>query len=156
MGKKGSAAAAEDTADTVLTLPSTNGSQLALFPWLRELDGNLECFDSDEAYFLTTGSWVNNAGKAVFFTVQHALLARAGFISQEKYGIFKPLPSDGFMALYASKLVEVAAGAPIPRPAALATLPLAPTRAWSIVHENRAFCSQNKNTFSAEKTTKTR
>ena len=156
MGKKGATAASEDVADTVQSLPTTNGSQLTLFPWLRELDGNLECFDSDEAYYLTNGSWVNNAGKAVFYTVQHALLARAGFISQERYGIFKPLPVDGFMDLYATKLAEVMAGAPIPRPAALATLPLAPTRAWSIVHENRAFCSQNKNTFSAEKTTKTR
>ena len=71
MGKKGSAAA-EDSTDTVQTLPVTNGSQLALYPWLRELDGNLECFDADEAYYMTTGSWVNNAGKAVFTTPEHA------------------------------------------------------------------------------------
>ena len=87
MGKKGATAASDDAADTVQSLPTTNGSQLALFPWLRELDGNLECFDSDEAYYLTNGSWVNNAGKAVYFSVEHAVLARAGFLAKEKFGI---------------------------------------------------------------------
>ena len=126
MGKKGSGGSADDSADTVQSLPVTNGSQLALYPWLRELEGNLECFDSDEAYFLTTSSWVNNAGKAVFFTPQHALLARGGFIAAERYGIFKPLPNDGFLGLYAQKLAEVAAGAAIPRPLALGSLPETP------------------------------
>ena len=120
MGKKGTGESAAESADPVQSLPVTNGSQLALYPWLRELDGNLECFDADEAYFLTTSSWVNNAGKAVFFTPQHAILARAGFIAAERYGIFKPLPTDGFLGLYAQKLSEVAAGAAIPRPLALA------------------------------------
>ena len=99
MGKKAQTEST-DSSDTVAKLATCNGSQLALYPWMRELDGNLECLDADEAYFLTTGSWVNNAGKAVFFTVEHALMARAGFISKERYGIFKPPPTDGFVALY--------------------------------------------------------
>ena len=74
---------------------------------MRELDGNTECFEADEAFFLTTGSWVNNAGKAVYLSPQHAVLARGGFIAKEKYGIFKPLPTDGFAALYGTSLVAV-------------------------------------------------
>ena len=97
MGKRNSSGSADDSADTVQSLPTTNGSQLALFPWLRELAGKTECLEADEAYYLNTGSWVNNAGKAVFFTPHHAVLAKAGFISQEKYGIYKPLPTDGFI-----------------------------------------------------------
>ena len=97
MGKRATGGSAEESADTVQSLPTTNGSQLSLFPWLRELSGNTECFEADEAYFLNTGSWVNNAGKAVFYSPHHAVLARAGFISQEKYGIYKPLPTDGFI-----------------------------------------------------------
>ena len=93
MGKRNSSGSADDSADTVQSLPTTNGSQLALFPWLRELAGNSDCFEADEAYFLNTGTWVNNAGKAVFYTPQHAVLTRAGFISQEKFGIYKPPPT---------------------------------------------------------------
>ena len=125
MVKKGSAAGAADT-DSGQSLPSTNGSQLALYPWMRELDGNTECFEADEAFFLTTGSWVNNAGKAVYLSLQHAVLARGGFISKEKYGIFKPRPTDGFAALYGTSLVAVAAGEPIPNAAALGSLPSVP------------------------------
>lgn len=68
---------------------------------MRELDGNTECFEADEAYFLTNGSWVNNAGKAVYSSPHHAVLARAGFIAKERFGIFKPLPTDEFVGLYA-------------------------------------------------------
>ena len=78
MGKRATGGSAEESADTVQSLPTTNGSQLSLFPWLRELSGNTECFEADEAYFLNTGSWVNNAGKAVFYSPQHAVLAIAG------------------------------------------------------------------------------
>ena len=84
MVKKGNTGASVEAPESAQTLPCTNGSQLALYPWMRELDGNLECLDADEAYFLTTSSWVNNAGKAVFSTVEHALMARAGFISKER------------------------------------------------------------------------
>ena len=127
MGRKATGGSAYDSADTVQSLPTTNGSQLALFQWLRELAGNLECFEADEVYFLNTGSWVNNAGKAVFYTPQHAVLARAGFISQERFGIYKPPPTDGYIQLYTQKLAEVAAGAPIPNPVAVRALPLVPT-----------------------------
>ena len=128
MGKRTTSGLSADvSADTVQSLPTTNGSQLALFPWLRELAGNVECLEADEAYYLTTGSWVNNAGKAVFYSPQHAVLARAGFISQEKYGIHKPPPSDGFLGLYEIKLLEVAAGMSIPNANVMTTLPLQPT-----------------------------
>ena len=126
MGKKATGGFAEDSADTVQSLPTTNGSQLSLFPWLRELAGNTECFEADEAYFLNTGSWVNNAGKAVFYSPHHAVLAAAGFISQEKYGIYKPPPMDGFVQLYTQKLAEVAAGAAIPNAMVVNSLPVAP------------------------------
>ena len=130
MGKKAAAGSADDPADTVQSLPTTNGSQLALYPWLRDLAGNTECLEADEAYFLSTGSWVNNAGKAVFTSVHHAVLARAGFISKEKYGIFKPLPTDAFMGLYASTLAELVAGTTtIPNAAAMTALPASPTTA---------------------------
>ena len=127
MVKKGNTGATVEAPESALTLPCTNGSQLALYPWMRELDGNTECFEADEAFFLTTGSWVNNAGKAVYLTPQHAVLARGGFIAKEKYGIFKPLPRDGFAALYGTSLVAVAAGEPIPNAAALGSLPSEPT-----------------------------
>ena len=126
MVKKGNTGDTVEAPESALTLPCTNGSQLALYPWMRELDGNTECFEADEAYFLTTGSWVNNAGKAVYVSPQHAVLARSGFIAKEKYGIFKPLPTDGFLGLYAQKLSEVAAGAAIPRPLAISALPDSP------------------------------
>ena len=127
MGKRTTSGSADDSADTVQSLPTTNGSQLALFPWLRELAGNVECLEADEAYYLTTGSWVNNAGKAVFYSPQHAVLARAGFISQEKYGVHKPPPNDGFLGLYEIKLLEVAAGMSIPNANVMNALPLQPT-----------------------------
>ena len=127
MGKRNTGGSADDSADTVQSLPTTNGSQLALFPWLRELAGNVECLEADEAYYLNTGSWVNNAGKAVFHSPQHAVLARAGFISAERYGINKPPPSDGFIGLYEIKLLEIAAGMSVPNANAMTTLPLQPT-----------------------------
>ena len=127
MVKKGNTGASVEAPESAQTLPCTNGSQLALYPWMRELDGNTECFEADEAYFLTTGSWVNNAGKAVYVSPQHAVLARGGFIAKQKYGIFKPLPTDGFVALYGSTLVAVAAGEAIPNAAALGSLPSVPT-----------------------------
>ena len=127
MGKRNSSGSADDSADTVQSLPTTNGSQLALFPWLRELAGNTECLEADEAYYLNTGSWVNNAGKAVFHSPQHAVLARAGFISAERYGIHKPLPTDGFIGLYEIKLLEVAVGMAIPNANVMSVLPLQPT-----------------------------
>ena len=75
MGKKAQTESSDDSADTVAKLATCNGSQLALYPWMRELDGNTVCFESDVAYFLTNNSsWVNNAGKAVFSCLPHPLM----------------------------------------------------------------------------------
>ena len=91
MGKKASSGTLEDSSDTAVSLPTTNGSQLVLYPWMRELEGNKECFDADESYYTSTGSFVNNSGKSVYATVEHAVLARAGFIAKERFGIMKPI-----------------------------------------------------------------
>ena len=45
----------------------------------------MDGFESDEAYFLMTGSFVNNSGKSVYFTAHHAILARGGFLDNQKY-----------------------------------------------------------------------
>ena len=102
MGKKASSGTLDDSSDTAVSLPTTNGSQLVLYPWMRELEANKECFDADESYFISTGSFVNNSGKSVYATVEHAVMARAGFIAKERYGIMKPIPIDGFCLLYTS------------------------------------------------------
>ena len=85
MGKKTTEMLSVDSPDSMQGLPSCNGTQLALFPWLRLLNTSMDGFESDEAYFLMTGSFVNNSGKSVYFTAHHAILARGGFLDNQKY-----------------------------------------------------------------------
>ena len=126
MRKKAASAQPADSEDSPEALHSCTGSQLELFPWLRNLNNDTSGFDGDEAYFLVTGSFVNNSGKSVYYTVQHALLDQGGFLNQQRYGILNPLPRDGFTKLYNETYLKVTTGlATIPN-AALEALPATP------------------------------
>ena len=52
MGKKTTEMLSVDSPDSMQGLPSCNGTQLALFPWLRLLNTSTDGFESDKAYFL--------------------------------------------------------------------------------------------------------
>ena len=87
----------------------------------------MECLDADEVYFLTTGAAMASGGKMAVSSVKHSMLLRAGYISQERFGILKPIPNDSFVALYSSAVASVASGTAIPNATVITMLPAAPT-----------------------------
>lgn len=116
----------DDTADTEDMLPSTNGSQITLHPFLCALDGSVQLLQSEEAFYLSLGVALASSSKTAVLTVKHSLLLRAGFIAKEKYGILKPLPTDGCDVLYSSAIASLASGTAMPASSSIAALPAAP------------------------------
>ena len=118
---------ATDDAANAASNPSCNGSQIALQPFLRALDGNSQVLEAEEVYFISLGAAVASSNKTAVQTVKHSILLSTGFISKQKYGILKPIPRDGFNRLYSESIAAVAGGAAIPDRSVFTNLPVAPT-----------------------------
>ena len=89
-----------DDAAAAVTAPSCNGSQITLQPFLRELDGNFQTLEAEEVYYLSLGAAMASSNKTAVASVKHSLLLITGFVAEEKFGILKPIPKDGFAQLY--------------------------------------------------------
>ena len=128
MPKKAAAAAASnDTEQDTDHLPSTNGSQHEMHEFLRNFDDASACLSPEEVYFLSMGAVLTGSAKTAVMSVKHSILLRAGYIADQKYGVLKPLPNDGYDALYSQAIASVAGGTPIPNSAVIDALPPQPT-----------------------------
>lgn len=120
----------DDTRDTTTEdlMPSTNGSQITLLPFLRNLDGNSQTLEAEQVYYLILGAAMASSNKTAVYTIKHSILLVTGCITKEKYGLLKLVPTDGFTALYSkAAIASIASGSPIPDTSVLRTLPPAPT-----------------------------
>ena len=68
-------------------MPSTNGSQITLLPFLRNLDGNSQTLEAEQVYYLTLGATMASSNKTAVYTVKHSILLVTGCITKEKYGL---------------------------------------------------------------------
>lgn len=69
--------------------------------FLRDFDDNSQCLSPEKVYYLAYGAATLTSGtKTAVMTVKHSVLLHAGYIQQQQYGVLRPLPRDGFVALY--------------------------------------------------------
>ena len=113
-------------ADTSISLPVTNGTQLERSSWLRDLANHAHLLEADVAYLLHTGCGITSSFTAVI-SPEHSALLQTGHVQQKEFGILNPPPiKDGFRALHAQTnaelvIAEAAAAAGTPEKAAATT-----------------------------------
>ena len=109
--KQQSAAAAVTDTGPATELPLTDGSQLHMSQWLRDLDNAQHLFDADVAYFLVTATALANNCKTAVTSPQHSRLLDLNLIQDQSFGVINPPPvPDAFRGMYASIVAEIAEG----------------------------------------------
>ena len=105
-----SAAACTDNVPAT-ELPLTDGSQLHMSQWLRDLDNAQHLFDADVAYFLVTASALANNCKTAVVSPHHSRLLDLNLVQDQSFGVHNPPPvPDGFRSMYATILDGISAG----------------------------------------------
>ena len=114
MPRSGNQKSAADSTDKPEdpSLPTTDGTHLAMAQWLRELDSSAHLFESDISYFLATASAIASNCKTAVLSPEHSRLLLHGQVHAQNYGVLNPPAiANGFVASYAQVRTDVVLGA---------------------------------------------